>query len=253
MKVSREESHVHAVLGALLLVLVAGAFLFALYAMNGPVRVVQVSGDLTPAERAAVRNAVVGALDRSYLTLDLDALVAQVEALSWPHDVRVRRTWPAGVSVQVSKEVVVARWGGGGALNSEGAVIETIEDDLSGLPLLDCSLASGARAMQVYQALVDALAGRALLIAALRENTIGEWSLTLAPSLTVALGGEDVLGRLERFLAVYDTVLADRFQQVESVDARYRNGVAVNWRSGDDGRTGHPRMAVPAATLAVRR
>jgi cell division protein FtsQ len=219
--------------GAALLTLVALAFLLVLFAANGPVRVVRVMGDLTPAERREVRDAVVGGLEDRMLALDLDGIVARVSALSWPHEVRVRRLFPDGVAVQVSKEVFVARWGGGGVLNSEGRVITTPDREVSALPLLDCARADGARAMQVYRTLVGLLAGRGMRVTALRENGIGEWSVDLASGVTVALGRDDTIARLERFLAVWESVLSRRVDEIVSVDARYSNGIAVSWRDVD--------------------
>ena len=51
----------------------------------------------------------------------------------------------------------------------------------------------------------------------------------------VALGREDLAARLGRFLAVHREVLVDRAAEVEWVDARYMNGVAVRWRDADQG------------------
>ena len=251
MKPSRAISRVEVVFGPLLLVAMAGALVGLLAAANGPVRVVTVSGvDLTEPERHEVRGAVASALSTNYLSLDLDAIVQRVQALSWPHGVSVRRVYPRGVAVQVSKEVFVARWGGGGVLNSEGVVIKTPAADVARLPLLDCAIADGSHAMQVYQALIGVLAGRHLEITALREDAIGEWTLTLASGLAVHLGADDMLGRLERFVSVYDGALATRVANIDAVDARYRNGVAVAWHARDESPT---TSAAPSRAVAMDR
>ncbi len=226
-------TRLQSLLGVIVLALVAAAFVYVLLAMNGPVRVVQVTGDLSADERAEVRDAVVESISGSYMGLDLDRVMAGVLALSWPRDVKVRRTWPRGVSVAVTKEVFVARWGSGGVLNSSGQVIVTPDQSVDALPLIECADATGARAMQVFQLLSDVLAGRSLKVAAIRENEIGEWRVEFENQLSVEFGKDDLLGRLERFVRVYDGVLARRLEDVTSVDARYPNGVAVNWRLND--------------------
>jgi len=252
MKPARETPRIEIVFGPLLFVAMAGALVSLLAAANGPVRVVTVSGvDLTEPEQREVRGAVAAALTGNFLSLDLDAIARRVLALSWPHGVSVRRVYPRAVAVQVSKEVFVARWGGGGVLNSEGVVIKTPAADVSRLPLLDCALADGAHAMQVYQALVGVLAGRHLEIKALREDAIGEWTLSFASGLAVHLGADDMLGRLERFASVYDGALASRVGDIDAVDARYRNGVAVAWRDHTD----EPAASAntPARAVAMSR
>jgi cell division protein FtsQ len=53
--------------------------------------------------------------------------------------------------------------------------------------------------------------------------------------LTVSLGHEQLLERVERFDRVYRNVIKDRVDAVERIDARYGNGVAVSWRDGMSG------------------
>ena len=65
----------------------------------------------------------------------------------------------------------------------------------------------------------------------LRESQLGEWSVVLRDGFSVVLGAEDLGERLNRFLAVYSNDLAERFSEVEAVDARYHNGIAVSWRA----------------------
>lgn len=251
MRVSRDLSRAQSLLGVLVLVLVAGAFIYVLLAMNGPVRVVQVNGDLSADERIEVRDAVALSLVDDYMALDLDDVMQEVLALSWPRDVKVRRTWPSGVTVAVTKDVFVARWGDGGVLNSAGEVIVTPDQSVDALPLIECAQASGPRAMRVFQMLTEVLSNRSLEVVAVRENKIGEWSVEFNGSLSVAFGRDDLLGRLERFVRVYDGVLAERIGQVISVDARYPNGIAVNWRDTPHASGSIQLAAIGGRTVAV--
>ncbi|MDX1552747.1 MAG: cell division protein FtsQ, partial [Marinobacter sp.] len=47
------------------------------------------------------------------------------------------------------------------------------------------------------------------------------------------LGRDQVEERFERFITVYQERLASRSDEVSRVDARYSNGVAVQWKSVD--------------------
>ena len=70
--------------------------------------------------------------------------------------------------------------------------------------------------------------------AARYELTVrGAWTLTLANGIEVALGRDQVEERFERFLTVYEGRLAVRADEVRRVDARYTNGVAVQWKNLD--------------------
>jgi cell division protein FtsQ len=49
----------------------------------------------------------------------------------------------------------------------------------------------------------------------------------LAGGTQLDLGGEDFLGRMQRFVRVYRSELAQRWTEVKRVDLRYENGIAV--------------------------
>lgn len=233
MKVSEGMSRGQCILAGVFLLGVVVALAASLVVMNSPVEVVRVSGDLSRPERAAVKTAVLKRLDGGLLGVNLDDVVANVIALSWPRDVRARRVWPGIVDVSVTKDPIVARWGDGGVLNSSGEVIESAGTPDPALPLIRCANANGARAMQIVQMLDQVLADTPLRIAEIDEDALGEWSVRFTNNATVALGHEDLLERVERFYSVYRTVIANRLDQVDHIDARYRNGVAVSWRGAN--------------------
>jgi cell division protein FtsQ len=230
MKVSRDRSRWQRLFAVALLAGLAGTALLIGSAINTPVRVVRVTGDLTAAERSGVEAAVEQRLTGGLFDVSLDELVASVLALGWPRDVRVRRAWPGAIDVTVTKDAIVARWGGGGALNSAGEVIVAAAEQDPSLPLIRCETASGARAMQIFQMLGQVLGQTGLKIAAIEEDALGEWQVTFSNGLTVALGRDDLLARAERFYRVFAGVIGGRLDSVARVDARYGNGVAVSWR-----------------------
>jgi cell division protein FtsQ len=233
MKVSDRMSLARRVLSGAVLVGVASAFVALLFVMNSPVQVVRVSGDLSLPERDAVKAAVLQRLDGGLLGISLDDVVEGVLDLSWPREVRVRRVWPGIVDVNVTKDTFVAQWGGGGVLNSGGQVVDIAGPPDESLPLIRCANTDGARAMRIFQMLGQVLADTPLKIAEVEEDALGEWRVTFTNELTVSLGHEELVQRLERFSHVYREVIEDRLAQVDHVDARYRNGVAVSWRGGD--------------------
>jgi cell division protein FtsQ len=231
MKVSRDMSRWQRVCAAALLAMLTACVSLIGRAIDTPVQIVRVAGDLTATERGDVEAAVKERLQGGLFDVDLDEVVASVLALGWPRDVRVRRSWPGAIDVTVTKDAIVARWGGGGVLNSAGAVVAVAasEQDPT-LPMVSCTTASGARAMQIFQMLGQVLRPTGLKIAAIEEDALGEWQVTFSNGLAVALGRDDLLKRAERFYRVYDRVIGARLDQVAHVDARYRNGVAVSWR-----------------------
>ena len=113
MKVSEGMPRLRNVFARVLLVAVVATLIALLIALNSPVEIVRISGDLSVDERAEVKAAVLQRLNGGLLGVSLDDVVANVSALSWPRQVRARRVWPGSVDVSVGKDPIAARWGAG--------------------------------------------------------------------------------------------------------------------------------------------
>ncbi len=220
-------------LASTLLAAVVLATAAVLVAVNRPVKVVRVEAELSVDEREQVRGAIDSLVGQGMLTLDLDDVVGTMRQLAWPRLVTVRREWPDGLVVRLVKETFVARWGESGALNSAGEVFSGVELDVD-FPMLRAGQGDGPRAMQTFQLLHGVLGSSGTGIAILEQTPSGEWQVELDDGFRVALGREDLAPRLNRFLAVHRHVLTGRAAEVEWVDARYMNGVAVRWRDAAD-------------------
>ena len=57
------------------------------------------------------------------------------------------------------------------------------------------------------------------------------WKLTLNNGITLRIGHKDILTRLIHFVKVYPKIVGDKSADVDYVDLRYPNGVAVRWKT----------------------
>ena len=214
---------------ALLLTAALAAAAWSIWAqLDKPVRSVRVLGMMSEAERQAIQEVVMSNLSGGILSLDADELVAEIQSLSWPREVLVRRVWPDALTIDVQRESVVALWGDGGYLTSDGKVVQ-LADGPEGVPYLAASLSTPRQAMELYQLLTLRVAEADLAIVRLEENQLGEWLLTFDSGMTLALGNEALTERLSRFLLAYRRALATRAATIAHVDTRYDNGLAVRW------------------------
>lgn len=196
------------------------------------VGVVRVGGDLTEAETNEVGAAVSAAIVAGRSSPD--GLVAAVTALGWPHRVEVRRHWPDGMSVVVTREPLAARWGDAAYLTTGGKVV-VLPDGVPDvtMPVLRATVSSGLAAMHVYDLLRAPALSAGLAIVELEENALGEWRVRLDNGIDVMLGASALSARFGRFLAVWRSELNGGAETVQRVDARYRMGVAVAWAEDD--------------------
>ena len=57
------------------------------------------------------------------------------------------------------------------------------------------------------------------------------WKFKMNNGIMMQIGHKDILTRLNHFVKVYPKIVGDRAVDVEYIDLRYSNGVAVRWRT----------------------
>ena len=245
-----------AVVGLLVTVAVVGGARLAAEFLAADFAVVRVEGELTAAERAAVRTVVAEQLAEAGRR-PVSEVVDEVARLAWVRDVYARRRWPDALHIVVTRETPAARWGQDGWLSAGGAIVaaDQAADDpaLAALPTIHAARTDGAGAMEVFNRVNAAAAAHGLRIVALTENLAGDWTAAFADGSEVVLGRTRLRARMVRFGVVHRAqsgraeVNGRAPRQPDAVaraDARYQNGVAVRWMA----KTGE-RESPPAARM----
>lgn len=229
-----------AVVGSLLLV-VAGGLAVAYHELSKPgrlpLRVVEINGDFQHLDASAIEQVVMQTIDGGFFSCDMQKLRAAVVAMPWVEDVSIRRSWPDRLSMMVTEEVPLARWGDD-ALVSVGANVfrPARLDGFTGLVKLSGPLGSQARVVAFLQAVVPPARSRGLTITEIELDERRHWWLRFDGQLTVSLGRDDIENRLAQFFRVYPSLAQQPGRLPERVDMRYAHGFAVRWRAvpGDD-------------------
>jgi len=195
-----------------------------------PVQRISVTGELEHTQAQVVQDIVQQSLAGGFLKADLHQIQRQLESLPWIYEATVRRRWPAALEIHILEELPIARWGQDGFLNHEGEVFHTDKrGDWNSLPLLKGPEGSAQSVMAKYQRLVEFLRPLGLHVDHLLVDERGQVDVVMAEGMQLTLGAEDFLGRMHRFEEVYRSELIARRAEVEKVDLRYKNGVAVTF------------------------
>ena len=195
-----------------------------------PVQRISVTGELEHTQAQVVQDIVQQSLAGGFLKADLHQIQRQLESLPWIYEATVRRRWPAALEIHILEELPIARWGQDGFLNHEGEVFHTDKrGDWNSLPLLKGPEGSAQSLMAKYQRLVEFLRPLGLHVDHLLVDERGQVDVVMAGGMQLTLGAEDFLGRMHRFEEVYRSELIARRAEVEKVDLRYKNGVAVTF------------------------
>lgn len=221
-------------LGTALLLLIAALGWQGWQALDRPVSVVRVDGELTTAERARATELVSLFLPAGVLSVDTRALRDLLESESWVDSVALWRSWPDGLRVDIRAEAAVARWRTDALLSARGRIIEPLElIGLDGLPRLAGPDGSAQQVMQTFQRIADVLRPHGLRIETLDMDAEGGIEVRLREGPQLVFGHRELGTRLQRLDLLLRQQFPDGLAEVERIDTRYDNGIAVAWRSAD--------------------
>jgi cell division protein FtsQ len=194
-----------------------------------PIKSVVVEGEFNLISKARATELIGNEIDGDFLQLNLMRLKDALLTDPWVEKVTLNRRWPDTLVVKIAEQKPIARWGDG-FLNQRGEIVR-VEDAtrLSGLPWLQGNEADAIEILQQYQDLSQILRSRGLEVLALKCDNKKSWRLTIKNHVEIALGRDQVMEKIRRFVTVYDTKLNSVWTDVKAIDLRYSNGVAVRW------------------------
>ncbi|MFC4259369.1 cell division protein FtsQ/DivIB [Marinobacter lacisalsi] len=202
-----------------------------LAAMDRQFMHVEVAGPLKGESRNALERHAGQWLGKSFFTTDLADIKVSLEQRPWVESAAVRREWPDRLVVEIREHKPLAYWNDRQLISRTGEVFLPRNREVAGvLPRLRGPEGRSREVIDRGRVMANALDARGIGFAGIALEERGAWTLTLTNGIEVALGRDQVEERFERFLTVYGERLASRADQVERIDARYTNGVAVRWK-----------------------
>ncbi len=148
-------------LAAAAMLMISGG-LFATYSTLSqpgrlPLRVIEIQGEFRQLEHAAIERTVMATIDGGFFSCDMQKLREAVLQMPWVDDVSIRRGWPDKLSMKVTEQVPLARWGDDALINVAGGVFrpDSIEA-FSSLVKLSGPQGSEQRVVAFYLQLVPA-------------------------------------------------------------------------------------------------
>jgi len=196
-----------------------------------PVREVRVQGHFSHVNQAMLSRALGGDFSAGFLRTDVERIRADVEALPWVAHATARRQWPGSIVVSIEEQEAVAVWQERGLVNAEGEIFYPDRATFpEGLPVFRGSedetrliLAAWREARPVFERL-----GRRILSLELDRRHV--LRIGLDDGVQVIVGREAVTQRLARLAELYRDALRGRGKDIERIDLRYANGIAVRWK-----------------------
>ncbi len=203
-------------------------------AMDQQILAVDVKGELVGDSKVAIERAAGNWIGKSYFATDLSEIKDSLERRPWVESAAVRRVWPNRLAIDIREKKPLAYWTDGRLVSRTGELFLPPNPEVAGrLPKLAGPDERVRDVIRMAQVMSEELVGHGLNFAGLSLEQRGAWTLKLANGIEVVLGRDQVEQRFERFITVYETRLASRSDEVSRVDARYTNGVAVQWKAAE--------------------
>ncbi|TYL47659.1 cell division protein FtsQ/DivIB [Marinomonas sp. IMCC 4694] len=163
------------------------------------------------------------------LNVPLSGVLEVVLSSEWVANAEIRKIWPNTLQVLVHEHTPLAYWGDGQLISTSAVIITPQQVPKLPLTKLYGPDGSSGVVLEQFGLISQVLSSTSLRVASLNLEERGAWRIIFTNGVAVKLGREDILERLQRFIAVYKSDLSGRIDRISSVDARYPHGVAVSW------------------------
>lgn len=196
-----------------------------------PVNKIRVHGAFINVDEVMLHRAVTGVVAGGYFNVDVARVREVVEKLPWVSEASVRRVWPDTLSVSVVEQKPIAVSHKSGLINTNGEVFKPLDKKIPvALPVFDGSAHLNKIMLSHYHEMNNLLVTIDKKIVYIKVDDRHAVELKLDNGLKVVLGRENTKGRLERLMRVYNKILSSRINDIDVIDLRYTNGMAIRWK-----------------------
>ncbi|MES2257819.1 MAG: cell division protein FtsQ/DivIB [Pseudomonadota bacterium] len=191
--------------------------------------------ELRHVNHLTLRAGTLGRIKGNFFTTNLEAVRLAFESVPWVRRASVRREWPDQLIVALEEHDALGTWGEDGRLLSTKGDVFTAnlaeaEEDHE-LPAFSGPEGSEKEVLARFAELRTWFAPAKLVPEALDLSSRYAWTVKLDNGMSVALGREQtrttLKERVERLVSIYPQ-LASRLPQIETIDMRYQNGLALS-------------------------
>ena len=204
---------------------------------SAPVTSIAIAGEMPYTTRADIENAIEQVNLGNFFNLDVNDVQQKVAKLPWVYSVSVRKKWPDELKIYIVDQKPIAHWNGDFLINENGKAFQADVKRLPDkLPAFFGPEGSEQIALDNFRNLNKLLDFSQLAIDELVLSERFAWQLILNDGVTINLGSDNRIERIQRFMDVYPQIKLNKKdgQQVDYVDLRYDTGLAVGWKTADN-------------------
>jgi len=201
------------------------------FALNRPIELINVSGDLKRVSIKSIDNHTNNLLNKGFLSFNAFEAKEKIESLDWVESAEIIRIWPNKIDIRIIEESLLGIWNDDLILNSSGELYVVDQRSIpENIPRLNGPKGSERDVMNLFIQINNLLTGRGLYLETLTLDARGSWSFTIKPRIEIKLGKTEVNQKLDRLFLALDQSLLAKINKVSYIDLRYSEGLAVTWK-----------------------
>jgi cell division protein FtsQ len=218
------------VIGLLLLILLMGGKALR----DAPPAAIHVdTQDLSIAQHQALQQTMNQQAVSSFFTTDLQALRDIAMGLAWVDEVSVTRDWQRGIVITALPKQAVANFGTERLVDAKGAVFVPADNEeliRSQFATLQGEIGQAPVIMQQMQQINDWYVPLDMRVEDIILTPRMTWLVRFDNDLRVIVDNENTAQKLLNLSQLLNNQLADRREDMQSIDLRYKNGFTIAWK-----------------------
>ena len=192
-----------------------------------PVKQVSIQGKLLHTDGKQLQAIAHEYMRGNIFRADVNGAQTAFSQLPWISSAAVRRRLPDTVEIILKEREPVAKWYDIGLVDMQGNVFPAKIPD--NLPVFEGQEGTGKEMVQRYREFTDILEPQGLKIGKLIYTPRSAWSIELDNGITIRLGRENEIFRLQRFAGIWPSLVKKHENRLAYVDMRYKDGFAVRY------------------------
>lgn len=196
-----------------------------------PIKTVRIYG-VKHVDQQEVQHLVYPFVNHGFFSVHVEHIRDRLLQMPWVANIFVRRYWPDQIEVTVVEKNALARWKDASLLSDSGELftppIQSYPEDL---PTFVGPNGKQVVMLKYYQEINRILTPLRAKISYLELTPYLTWKVALNNGVTLRVGHKDILTRLDHFVKVYPKIVGYPARDVDYVDLRYPNGMAVRFRA----------------------
>lgn len=220
-----------------IIVLIVIIFVWLYFALtnakNFPIKTVQVKGDYQHVSTTTLQDTIKPFAKSSFFALQATALQDRLQQLPWIANANVRRVFPSTLIITLQEKQPVAIWNNSALLTKDGVLFSPEKSTYpQNLPYLNGPDDAAQNLLTTMQQINNMLQPLNLTVQQLMLSPRESWQLVLSDGIKVTIGQRDMASRLQQLITVFPKIIGEDGDKVASVDLRYPNGMAIQWKRG---------------------